>query len=72
MSKRRLTYWGADGKRHWTERFDPPITLDLSESAKFGPADKFYGCRRPHTKHRGPRAGTKSGTRLPKEPCQLK
>lgn len=42
MSKKRLTYWTADGKRHWTPRFDPPISLDLDESAKFPEADKHY------------------------------
>jgi len=40
---KRLTYWTGDGKRHWTPRLN--ITLDLEESAEFGPLDTRYACR---------------------------
>jgi hypothetical protein len=65
MAQKRFIYWTADGKRHWTPLFDPPIALDPSEFAEFDRADKFYGCCRPRccTRPPGP-AETKSETRV--------
>jgi hypothetical protein len=51
--QKRLTYGTADGKRHWTPLFDPPITLGLLESAKFGPDDMKFVCR---SRDKAPRA----------------
>jgi hypothetical protein len=65
IAAKRFTYWTADGKRHWTPLFDPPITLDLSQSAKFAPADKHYDCRT--RKELLALARPRSGTRQAKE-----
>jgi hypothetical protein len=61
MSGKRFTYWTSDGKRHWTPLFDPPIILDLSESAKIRRADKFYVF---HTQGRKSRVASREAARL--------